>query len=160
MTNPKEVVVDVDFYERNNVPKKIREDAYQTETDFTKRGDGLEHQLVPKIVSVKTVFVMSEPVRIKYVIEDVGSTPAEIKAYMHKLAKDDGCDLNEAVKRAFGDDDEVEGHWEHRDAKGRWHKCTDPHYDPETDMDLALGCDQLGETDDHRFVKDEEEEND
>ncbi|MCJ7816415.1 MAG: hypothetical protein MUP55_01030 [Candidatus Aenigmarchaeota archaeon] len=100
MTEPKEIVVDVDFYQFDNVPEKIMKEA---EVKGEVRLPPLIPRMMP-IVAVKTVFVMSNPVRIKYIIETVGWTPAEIKAYMHKLAKEDGCDLNQAVKRAFGED--------------------------------------------------------
>lgn len=101
MDKAKEIVVDVDFYMHGQVPEKIVENARAWKTIFV--APRLETSS-PRIVCVKTVFVMEEPVRIKYVIDDVGRTPAEIKAYMHKLAKEDGCDLNQAVKRAFGED--------------------------------------------------------
>lgn len=38
-------------------------------------------------------------------------------------------------------------------------KCCDKAInDPVTDTDLALDCEQVGETDDHRYVEDEDEE--
>jgi hypothetical protein len=34
--------------------------------------------------------------------EKVGHTPSDISNWMRKIAAEDGCDLNEAMRRAFG----------------------------------------------------------
>jgi len=44
------------------------------------------------------------------------------------------------------------GHWEYKGMDGKWHRCVDPHYDPVTD--LSLSCEEVGETPEHRYVRD------
>ncbi len=39
-----------------------------------------------------------------YEFEEVGSTSKDIKAYMGKLAHEDGTEIDDALKRAFGTD--------------------------------------------------------
>ena len=42
--------------------------------------------------------------------------------------------------------------WEYLDIDGKWKRCIDLHYDPVTDMDLWLKCEDVGETAEHRQI--------
>jgi len=86
---PRGKVVNVDFYEARRLPDCLAKDA-------RKQGMKLESG----IISVKTL-IGSPPT---YSYEYVGKTPEEVRKYMTRLAKDDGIDLSDAVKKAFSED--------------------------------------------------------
>jgi len=81
-------VINVDFYIAGKLPTGLADEA-------KRQGFKPERGLV----AVKTL-IGSPPT---YAFEYIGSTPAQVKKYMFKLAKADGTDLSEAVKAAFSD---------------------------------------------------------
>jgi len=82
------VVVDIDFYVWQTLPPKIK--------DYC----GVDGK-IEGVIGVRTILVPGKGVR--YQLDELGSTPEEICEYMHKLAREEGRDLNEVMKRAFGD---------------------------------------------------------
>ena len=89
------IVCNIDFYCAGvSLPRPLTEEA--TRQGFT----------VPEgtLVAVRTLVDSHGPGPISYQFDRVGNSPREIKAYMHRLAVEDGADLNEVAKRAFADD--------------------------------------------------------
>ena len=81
-------VVNIDFYPAGKLPSPLAQEA-QRQGFRASRG----------LVAVKTL-IGSPP---SYEFEEVGSNPSQVKAYMVKIAKEDGADLNEAVKAAYAE---------------------------------------------------------
>ena len=82
-------VIDIDFYVADRLPGRLTEYAKQQGFHAEK-----------KIIAVKTLAGPSTT----YKFENVGSVPQDFIDYMHLLAKQDGFDLNDVIKRAFGED--------------------------------------------------------
>ncbi len=83
-------VIDIDFYTANSLPPRLQ--AYAREQKFVPC-DG--------IFAVKTLVESGKPPA--YVFHNIGKSPADIKAFMHRLAAEDGADLDDVVRRAFSD---------------------------------------------------------
>jgi len=81
-------VVNVDVYPAGKLPSHLAEEA-------KRQGFQADRGLI----AVKTL-IGSPP---SYEFDIVGSSPTQVKAFMVKLAKEDGVDLNEAVRAAFAE---------------------------------------------------------
>jgi len=77
-------VADIEFYRKESLPKFLAEEAKKQEIELA---DG--------IVAVK-LLIASPP---KYEFFSIGKNPANVKKFFHQLARDDGGDLNEIVKK-------------------------------------------------------------
>lgn len=85
MSNVK--VVDVNIYTIDTIPQRLAAIAKEQEADL---GTGL-------------IFVTTMCCPPSYKFEPVGSKPEDFLAYLHKVSREEGVDLNLAAKRAFGD---------------------------------------------------------
>ncbi len=85
MSNPR--VVDIDVFTIDTLPPRLA--AIAAEQGF--------------ILGSDLIIVTTECCPVLYAFEAVGSSPEEILAYMKKVARRDGVDLNNAVKRAFAE---------------------------------------------------------
>ncbi len=89
MNSSKGKVVGISFYLADRLPLPLAEEA---------RVQGLD--TMEGLVAVKTR--IGPP--LTYDFESVESTPEGIRRYMGRLALEDGTDLNEALRRAFGEE--------------------------------------------------------
>lgn len=79
--------VNVDVFTRDTLPQRLA-------TIATEQGVDLGTDLI---------FVTTYCCPPSYVFEPVGSSPRDILAHLHKVAREEGVDLNEAAKRAFAE---------------------------------------------------------
>ena len=80
-------VVQINLFMANNLPSRLSKAAKEQKVDL---GKG--------VVAVKTV--ISSPPSYEFI--PVGTKPAEIQAFVQKLAKQDGVELSAAVQKALG----------------------------------------------------------
>lgn len=85
MSNSK--VVDIDFFTIATLPPRLAVMAKEQGT-----------QLGSDLIVVKTKCCPPS-----YEFESIGSSPEEILAHMEKVAREDGVDLGNAVKKAFSE---------------------------------------------------------
>lgn len=76
-------VIDVDFYRDDNLPNPLRK-------EIERQGIKIEKGLI----AVK--FIMSSPLSYEFYM--IGKNPENISKFYHKLAEEDGVDLNEVLK--------------------------------------------------------------
>lgn len=81
----------INFYRSKALPTPLKIEAEKQQVHL----DGPEF-----LVAVRTSIGQG----VFYQFDHVGRTPNEIRDYFHRLAAEDGVDLNEAAKRAWGDD--------------------------------------------------------
>ncbi len=89
-------VVGISFYVRDSMPGPLLSEAMRQGFDCGR------FDLVAVKTRVGKVPFTSGAVGLVYDFEVVEATPAAIRDYMAKLALEDGEDINEALKRAFG----------------------------------------------------------
>lgn len=58
-----------------------------------------------EVVAVKQVCIEWETCSYECQFYHVGKTPDSVQKFFHKLAKEDGFDLNEVVKKAWGEEE-------------------------------------------------------
>lgn len=80
-------IVDVDVYTINTLPQRLATIAKEQGVDL---GAGL-------------IFVTTKCCPPSYTFDSVESIHSSILAHLHKVSEEEGVNLNEAVKRAFGD---------------------------------------------------------
>ncbi len=89
--------VGISFYVREHMPAPLQGEAIRQGLN------GGRFDLVAVKTKMGKVPFTSGATGFMYEFEVVESTPEGIRDYMGKLALEDGTDINEALKRAFGE---------------------------------------------------------
>lgn len=94
-------VVNIDFYQRDSMPPALVAELVRRRVKVPPHLSGK-----PVLVAVRTWVKPDALATPSYDFEFLGTMPKDIIRYFHKLAQEDGMDLNEVLKKAFGEGSE------------------------------------------------------